>query len=441
MTNPLVRGPGDLVTDRDAAYLPSARVLIVDDEPSTLDVLGAFLQEAGYRNVIATRDPREVLELMTKVHPDVVLLDLVMPGVSGFDIIKAVRSDNKLEHIPIIVLTSFADPEMKIRALELGASDFLAKPVDSIELALRLRNTLTTKNYVDRLKLALDNSGLALWDFDLAADKIYLSEQWQAMLGRPPSASVITWKELENIVFPEDLPRLSAHLHEVRQGAVLDYDLEYRVRTHSGGWIWIRSIGRVVERDAAGLAVRITGTHSDITVRKRAEIELAHQAAHDALTGLPNRTLFLDRLERAMIRSHRTKKTMAVMYVDIDRFKTINDTLGHDTGDALLKALAIRLVGCMRESDTVARIGGDEFTLIVEELTRPETAADVATKILETMRSEFLLGERSVAISVSVGIAFYDGLHTVSADAVIRNADQALYTAKRNGRNQYSMAA
>ena len=330
---------------------------------------------------------------------------------------------------------------MKIKALELGASDFLAKPVDSIELALRLRNTLATKTHVDRLKLALDNSGLALWDFDLPADKIYLSEQWHAMLGRPPSASVVTLKELKNIVFPDDLPRLSAHLHEVRQGAALDYDLEYRVRACSGDWLWIRSIGKVVERDAAGLAVRITGTHSDITIRKRAEIELARQAAHDALTGLPNRTLFFDRLERAMIRSHRTKKMMAVMYVDIDRFKNINDTLGHDTGDALLKAFAIRLVGCMRESDTVARIGGDEFTLIVEDLLRRETAADVATKILETMRSEFLLGERSVAISVSVGIAFHDGLHTVRADAVIRNADQALYTAKRNGRNQYSMAA
>ena len=438
-TMPLVPGARDV--HHDVVYLPAARVLIVDDEPSTLDILGAFLQEAGYRNVIATSDPRGVLELMTRVQPDVVLLDLVMPDVGGFDIIRAMRGDNRLEHIPIIVLTSHADAEMKIKALELGASDFLAKPVDSIELALRLRNTLATKACLDRLKLALDNSGLALWDFDLPADRLYLSEQWQTMLGGAPTASVITWKELENIVFPEDLPRLSAHLDDVRQGAVLDHDLEYRVRAHSGSWIWIRSIGRVVERDAAGLAVRITGTHSDITVRKRAEIELAHQAAHDALTGLPNRTLFFDRLERAMFRSHRTKKTMAVMYVDIDRFKTINDTLGHDTGDALLKALAIRLVGCMRESDTVARIGGDEFTLIVEDLARRETAADVATKILETMRSEFLLGERSVAISVSVGIAFYDGLHTGRADAVIRNADQALYTAKRNGRNQYSMAA
>ena len=131
---------------------------------------------------------------------------------------------------------------------------------------------------------------------------------------------------------------------------------------------------------------------------------------------------------------------MAVMYVDIDRFKSINDTFGHDAGDALLKAFAIRLVGCMRESDTVARIGGDEFTLIVEDLTRRETAPDVAAKIIETMRAEFSLGERPVAISVSVGIAFYDGLHTGRADEVIRKADQALYAAKRNGRNQYSMA-
>jgi PleD family two-component response regulator len=134
---PLVRNARDPVTDHDAVYLPAARVLVVDDEPSTLDVLGAFLQEAGYLNVLATSDPRKVLELVTRTQPDVVLLDLVMPEVSGFEIIAAMRGDNRLEHVPIIVLTSFSDPEMKIKALELGASDFLAKPVDSIELALR----------------------------------------------------------------------------------------------------------------------------------------------------------------------------------------------------------------------------------------------------------------------------------------------------------------
>ncbi|MGQ0751355.1 MAG: diguanylate cyclase domain-containing protein [Betaproteobacteria bacterium] len=439
-TTPFPGGLRDPVTNHDAASVHSARVLMVDDEPSTLDVIGAFLQEAGYRNITATSEPRKALEQMVQEQPDVVLLDLVMPEISGFDIIRTMRNDSRLKHIPIIVLTSFAGPEMKIKALELGASDFLAKPVDSSELALRLRNTLATKAYLDRLKLALDNSGLALWDFDVHADRIYLSEQWQSMLGCPARASVITRKALEEIIFPDDLPRLLAHLQDVREGLASGYDIEYRARTHSGDWIWVRSIGKVVERDDTGDAVRITGTNSDITARKHAEMELAHQATHDALTGLPNRSLLLDRLERAMIRCHRTKKMMAVMYVDIDRFKNINDTLGHDMGDALLKAFAHRLAGCMRESDTVARIGGDEFTLVVEELTRREIAANLAQKILAAMRVEFSLGERAIAISASIGVAHYAGEHDVCGDEIIRNADRALYAAKKNGRDQYSVA-
>ena len=440
-TGPLVRSVRDPVAEADAGYLQSARVMMVDDEPTTLDVLGSFLKEAGYRNLIATSEPRKALEMMAGERPDVVLLDLMMPEVSGFDILEAMRSDAGLQHIPIIVLTSYSGTEMKIQALELGATDFLAKPVDSSELTLRLRNTLAAKANFDRLKLALDNSGLALWDFDLRANRLYLSEQWRAMLGGPARASVLTQQELEAVIFPEDLPQLAAHLRDVLEGTSSHYDIEYRVRTLSGQWIWIRTIGKVVERDGAGHAVRITGTNSDITARKRAEIELAHQATHDGLTGLPNRGLFYDRLERAMIRADRSRRLMAVMYVDIDRFKSINDTLGHDMGDALLKAFACRLVGCMREADTVARLGGDEFTLIVEDLTGREAGSHIAEKIVAAMRTEFTLGDRPIAISASVGVAFYEGAENFGRDALIKNADEALYAAKSGGRNTFRVAA
>ena len=440
-TDPVVRSARDPLAEDEAGYLQSARIMMVDDEPSTLDVLRSFLQEAGYRNLMATSEPRMALELMAEVRPDVLLLDLVMPEVTGFDIITAMRSDAGLKHIPIIVLTSYSGTEMKIRALELGATDFLAKPVESSELTLRLRNTLAAKAHLDRLKLALDNSGLALWDFDLRTGRMYLSEQWQAMLGGPARSSVISQQELEAIISPEDLPQLSAHLHDVLEGASSHYDIEYRVRSASGEWIWIRTIGKVVERDAAGRAVRITGTNSDITARKHAEMELAHEATHDGLTGLPNRSLFYDRLERAMIRTRRSKKLMAVMYVDIDRFKSINDTFGHDMGDVLLTAFARRLAGCMREADTVARMGGDEFTLIVEELAEREAGVHLAEKIVAATRPEFALGDRAVAICSSVGVAFYEGEDDVARDALIKKADEALYAAKSGGRNTFRVAA
>jgi diguanylate cyclase (GGDEF)-like protein/PAS domain S-box-containing protein len=440
-TEPVVRSAYDPVAEDDTGYLRSARVMMVDDEPTTLDVLRSFLQEAGYRNLMATSEPRRALELMAGERPDVLLLDLMMPEVSGFDIIKAMRSNAGLKHIPIIVLTSYSGAEMKIKALELGATDFLAKPVESSELTLRLKNTLAAKTYLDRLKLALDNSGLALWDFDLRADRIYLSEQWQAMLGGQTRSLVLTRQELEAVISPEDLPQLRTELREVLEGASLHYDVEYRVRTLSGQWIWIRTIGKVVERDTAGRAVRITGTHSDITTRKRTEIELAHQATHDALTGLPNRGLFYDRLERAMIRSRRSKRLMAVMYVDIDRFKSINDTFGHGTGDALLKAFARRLADCMREADTVARMGGDEFTLIVEELTGREMGTRIGEKIVAATRPEFALANRAIAISSCVGVSFYEGEDNVTHEMLIKNADEALYSAKSGGRNTFRVAS
>ena len=439
-TEPVVRSVRDPVCGDDTGYLQSARVMMVDDEPSTLDVLCSFLQEAGYRSLIPTSEPRKALELLAGERPDVVLLDLVMPEVSGFDIIQAMRTEAGLDHIPIIVLTSYTSADMKIRALELGATDFLAKPVDSSELILRLKNTLAAKAHLDRLKLALDNSGLALWDFDVRANRIYLSEQWQALLGGPARASVIARHELEALISPEDLPPLSTRLNDVLEGASSHYDVEYRVRNLCGDWIWIRTIGKAVERDAQGRAVRITGTNSDITARKRAEIELAHQATHDGLTGLPNRGLFYDRLKRAMMRSHRSKRLMAVMYVDIDTFKSVNDTSGHDAGDALLKGFAQRLVACMRETDTVARIGGDEFTLVVEELTGREAGSHIAEKIVAAMRPEFVVDGRALTVTASVGVALYAGVDHITADALIKKADEALYAAKSGGRNKFRVA-
>lgn len=437
MTKPLTDNVHSLSSQDDGMWRDSARIVMVDDEPSTLDILRAFLEDAGYRNVVALTNPRDALRLISQQHVDVLILDLVMPDISGFDILQAMREDSRARHVPVIVLTSFTNPEMKLKALKLGASDFLAKPVDPTELDLRLRNTLATKSYLDRLQLALDNSGLALWDFDLRASVIYLSEQWQAMLGRPAAACVITQQDLEEIVYPDDLVQLFAELRHVREGTVVQFDVEYRVRTQSGAWIWIRAIGKVVERDSQGRALRMTGTNSNITAQKQAEIDLAHQATHDALTGLPNRSLFFDRLQRAMMRAQRNRRLMAVMYMDIDRFKSVNDTIGHDMGDALLKAFANRLAACVRESDTVARMGGDEFTLVVEDLACREHGDAVADKIVAGMRPEFDIDGQSLAITTSLGVAYYDGEDNVACDVLIRKADQALYAAKHAGRNTY----
>ena len=293
----------------------------------------------------------------------------------------------------------------------------------------------------ERLALALEGARLALWDLDGRTTRVWLDSQWAQMLETGSSPTETTSKELLDLVHPDDVARIRQHLVEVLQGAAAHYDIEHRVRKPSGEWLWIHSRGKVVERDAAGRAVRLAGINVDIDLRKQLELRLAHQAGHDALTGLPNRNLFHDRMQRAIGRSRRHRALIAVMYLDIDKFKGINDSYGHDVGDALIRGFARRLVECIRSTDTAARLGGDEFAVILEELDDAAVGKRVAEKIVAAMREEFVLGERRLVVSTSVGVSFYDGADEVDADAIIKRADQALYEAKAAGRNTYRVSA
>lgn len=300
---------------------------------------------------------------------------------------------------------------------------------------------LTAKLRASRqqLSLALQASRLALWDLDIPSGKIYLSEQWNVMLGGEAKPVSTTLAELRELVHPEDTRALDEHLGAVLKGRAEKYDVDHRVRKPDGGWFWIRSRGEVVERDAKGRALRLTGTNSDVSARKSLEQRLQHQATHDVLTGLPNRSLFHDRLNQAIARCVRGGTLMAVMYLDIDKFKAINDTLGHDIGDQLLRAFSRRLVDCVRTTDTVARLGGDEYAVVLEDLGLRENGEHIAEKIVTAMRPEFMLENRPLAITTSVGIAFYQGKTEISQDRLIKQADEALYQAKGAGRDNYKV--
>jgi diguanylate cyclase (GGDEF)-like protein len=244
---------------------------------------------------------------------------------------------------------------------------------------------------------------------------------------------------LHALVHPEDGPSVDRHLKEVLKGIVPNYDMEHRVRTLDGAWLWIRSRGEVVERSRSGRALRMTGTNSDISARKEMQGRLIHQATHDMLTGLPNRSLFYDRLAQAIARSRRGGTLMAVMYLDIDKFKSINDTLGHDAGDDLLKAFSKRLADCVRATDTVARLGGDEYAVVLESLAGRDDGRRIAEKIVNAMHPAFALRSRSLMITTSVGIAFYEGESELGPDGLVKRADDALYRAKHAGRNNYQV--
>jgi diguanylate cyclase (GGDEF)-like protein/PAS domain S-box-containing protein len=290
----------------------------------------------------------------------------------------------------------------------------------------------------ERLDLALTSSNLALWDWDLAAHRAYYNEGWAAILGESRREATFSESEVREWTHPGDEAVFEAALANAIKGVSESFDCEYRIQHSSGDWLWVHSRGKVTLRDAAGQALRMTGTSTDITKRKLAEERAEFLATRDALTRLPNRVLLNDRLEQAITNGARSRTGLAFMFIDLDRFKTINDSLGHQVGDELLKGVARRLETCIRASDTVARLGGDEFAVILENLRDDddEGAQQVAEKMIAAMAAPMLIDNQHLNTSCSIGISLYpvDGRDSAT---LMKHADVAMYYAKEKGRNNY----
>jgi diguanylate cyclase (GGDEF)-like protein len=225
---------------------------------------------------------------------------------------------------------------------------------------------------------------------------------------------------------------------EVLKGARPSYGVEHRVRTKLGDWRWLISRGRVTERDPqTGRALRMIGTNVDITDRKRIEEAAQSAAQSDPLTGLANRRAFHESLRMALARSRRSGNDIAVLYLDLDRFKQVNDKFGHAAGDRLLRHVALRLRGSVRQSDTVARFGGDEFVVLLEDLRDREHAVAVVEKIIEEMRRPLNLEGFEVSVTTSIGLAYANA--GVEPETLVKRADKALYEAKAAGRDCFSV--
>jgi diguanylate cyclase (GGDEF)-like protein/PAS domain S-box-containing protein len=289
----------------------------------------------------------------------------------------------------------------------------------------------------EKVELALNGANLGLWEWNMATDVRTVDGRAAAMLGYTLDEHVepVNWRRL---VHADDIPGLEAALAAHLADSSRSYEAEYRMRHRAGHWIWLQSRGRVVERDADGTPLRMLGTRMDISARKLAEAEIAHLAFYDGLTNLPNRRLLLDRLHHAIAKATRGLSYGAVLFVDLDNFKSLNDTMGHDMGDRLLEMVAFRLQEVTRETDTVARLGGDEFVILLEDLGGDQqqamaNAAGVAGKVLEALSRGYPLDGHELRSTPSIGVVLFGDEHHTIND-LLRQADMAMYEAKAAGR-------
>ena len=436
-----------------------ARILVVDDEPVNVQLLEYLLKTTGYENVTSTYDPRQVVALHLKHRFDLIILDLHMPGMDGFEVMEALKPLESDSWLPVLVVT--AEPDKKLAALEAGARDFIGKPIDTVEVMTRIRNLLEVRllhrESIDygsqlerqvrertaelaRFRGAMDATPDALFLIDTASmAMVDVSEGACRMLGfsrdallriDPVALGLATRTQLERL-----LGGGAAHDGESESEAdIVETEL---LRAGGEGSVAVEISWKLQEQDGQHGAQRmLIAVARDISERLQAQENLRHAASYDALTGLPNRSLFFENLRDTIELAQDKNWRVAVLCITLDRFKVINDTLGTRGGDELLRQFSTRLVRCVKVRDSVGRLGGDEFALILTMPREQQDAVNMANDVRDSLRVPFDLHGQQAALTASIGIAMYPD-DTVEPGALVKYADTAMVRAKEAGRDGY----
>jgi diguanylate cyclase (GGDEF)-like protein/PAS domain S-box-containing protein len=425
-------------------------VLVVDDDEVTRMLVRETLEADGL-DVEEAASGAEALEAYHRCHPDIVLLDVTMPGMDGFECCRCVRRDPRGGRVPIVILTGMEDDASIERAYEAGATDFMAKPMRWKVLGHRVRYLLRASRSLEQLArseaslaFAQELARVGNWEWRPGGDPSYWSGEMYRILGLDADSAQPSFDAVLRLVPEEERSQVDAAFRAVlRQGG--KHSLEHRIARGDGAE---RIVFQQAEslHDASGRAVLVRGTLQDVTEHRQTEGRIRALAYFDNLTGLPNRVQFREQVARALRQAGRERGRVAVMFLDLDRFKQINDSLGHPVGDELLKAVAVRLSACLRVTDNVgrnagddssmARLGGDEFTVLLTQLAHAEDAAKVAQRIIGELARPFSVAGHELFVTASIGIAIHpdDG---GDVDTLLKNADVAMYYAKDVGRDTY----
>jgi len=412
-------------------------ILLIEDHKPDAVLLRELLTENTKQSFHLVHAERleEGLALADRERFDVALLDLSLPDAFGHDTFR--RLHQQAPNLPIIVLTGFDDEDLAIKLAQAGAQDYLVKSdLNSGILYRSMHYAIERKRVEEKLRLAATV-------FESTLEGILITDAKTNIISVNPALCSITGYRAEEIIgSTPDILKSERHSHAF-------FRQLWDILNKTGQWrgeIWNRrKNGEVfpawvnisaVPNSSASDTSHYVAVFTEITELKLSEERLNYLAHHDPLTGLPNRLLFHDRLEQAVLQAQRNKYMIAVMFLDLDRFKIINDTLGHLIGDELLVAVAERLKRCAREIDTIARLGGDEFAVIITQIVQEEDVGLVAQKIIQTLSSVYSVGGYEVFITASIGINLYPGIDN-DRGKLLENADVAMYHAKQFGRNNY----
>lgn len=418
--------------------MTSKTILIVEDDGIIATRLHDTLTRCGYNAPAPVASGEEAVAAVTAAAPDLVLMDIELAGaMNGTTAAEHIHADFD---IPIVYLTAYSQAAQLQRAKATSPYGYLIKPVAERELLATLEMALhrhaldrRLKESEERLVLALWGADLGLWDWDIQTNTITCNGPWAELMGCRPGELNLSYHDWEQRIHPRDLPAVRQALHAHLENHAPFYQSEYRLRKKNEGWIWLLIKGKVIERDSQDRPLRVCGVVMNVSERKRLEENLRRLAITDPLTGAFNRRYLLQVMETETSRARRYARPLSLIMFDIDHFKRINDTFGHERGDAVLEGIAVLVRQRLRHSDIFVRWGGEEFMILATETALPK-AVTLAETLQVGLRQSVFPGLGPV--TASFGVAEYRPEETV--DQWLKRVDDLVYQVKREGRDHIS---